>query len=174
MPAIVVPALIAAGGAVGQAAISAHAAGSAASQQQDAAQKALALQQQQAAQARTDYEPYRNVGAAALPQLAAFAGAPVVRRAAGPVGYQPGYQPGMTLGGLVQSNGQPPAAAAAGALNPLLAKLAGNPAARAAGMSPDAGQTVTLRAPTGQMKQFRADDPALPHFLQMPGVTRVG
>src|SRR5262245_54245048 len=67
---------IGAAGAVGSAAIGAHAAGKAADQRAEAAKEATALQREMYLQARADQGPWRSAGSSAVGTLAGLMGLP--------------------------------------------------------------------------------------------------
>lgn len=76
MPAAVIGGIIAAGGALGSAAIVSHSAGKAADQQAAAGEKALALQRDIYNQQQLNEAPWRNTGAAAITTLGGLLGLP--------------------------------------------------------------------------------------------------
>lgn len=50
----------------------------------------------------------------------------------------------------------------------------GTPGMPLGALAQGGGQAVTLQAPTGETRQFSSSDPRVAHFLQQPGVQRVG
>jgi hypothetical protein len=153
---------IGAAASLGSAAISAHAAGKASDQQQQASkdalaaqgplyQQALAIAQQQAQQGQARLDPYAQQGGAGLTALTSFLGVPVPKApnpaqglSAGTGGFGPGqqtYGAGSMLGQLATGQAVPPP-----------------------------GGTVLLRAPNGQTQAVPADHA---DYYVARGATRV-
>lgn len=152
--AAAIPAIIGAAGAVGGAAISAHASGKAADQQVQASNQALGVQQDIYNQQRSDLAPWRNAGAGALGLLSQGLGLPSSGASGGggsmgsmgsmlPPGTQtniPGLGPSAVNVPLTPQNAQDRALAPGTMLQPGVA-----------GVSQGNGP-VWLRSPDGEVK----------------------
>lgn len=183
---------IAAGGAVGSAAIASHAAGKAADAQGEAADKALAFANQQYQQQRADTAPWRNAGGQAVNTLSGLMGLP-----SGPVQqpynwgpppgtipneHGPGFgilKPGVTPedvlpGGKYGRVGAGPDGSQRTAVNGDPTGRVGVPRLADVGMAPGAAQTqsgyVLMRAPNGETQPVSPGE--VDHFERL-GAVRV-
>lgn len=164
---VAIPAIIAAAGTVGGAAIASHAAGSAADKQTAAANQATQLQRDIYNQQRTDQMPWLNTGRGAVSTLGRLMGidsnpAPVSALTSAPQIQAHTPSPNATYTGQFAVNRTTGVPAQSQPM-PLSSVLPGNVSSYAGGM-------VRMRAPNGFVGPVAASDVA--HYEAL-GATRV-
>ncbi len=152
--AIAVTGGIAAGGAIASAKIQSNAAKKAAATQAASATEARNVQQTQYQQARQDFNPYQQAGAAALGRLGQQASAPRITFDPNAPKSSQGMPVQTPLGAYAQSHA-PQAGMGAGAPNMAAMGQGGGPGPSA--LQGQAGPLWTVQGPDGSTKQLPAD-----------------